>query len=123
MATKRNHLRVVDAPDAIEAFDPTPEETAKAERAKPLKRPICIRCKASPRIEIWQTVKLDIDKGFTLVIDLLTSPRVSDLTRDQISSVRNCHELLARASKARYCKRCVESVTSYVQETVEKMRT
>jgi hypothetical protein len=109
------HLR------AVEQYDPTPEETAKAERAKPSKRPLCAKCKNFPRLEIWETVAYQINGAFRKIDSIMKSLRFPSLSRDDIVSLKRSHALLARASKAQYCKGCVTSTVTHVLDIVEKM--
>lgn len=102
-------------------FDPTPEEVAKVERAKPTQHPLCIKCKNLKRIEVWETVSHRINEAFLKLNDLLVY-QVGEFSREEVGRLRTMHELLCRASKARYCEPCVTGTVAYVLETVAKLR-
>lgn len=104
-----------------ESFDPTPEETAKAVRAKPAKIILCMKCKNLPRIEIWETARHSLDRAFLAITQVILSPRSALLTRDEMGKLRRFHELLCRASRARYCQACVTSTVEHVRGELSKM--
>lgn len=115
ISVKKSHLRLVTA----ETFDPTPEEVAAAERAKPTKKPICIRCKSAPCSELNQE---EINKLLSACLSYMVSESFPTSPRVHIEQLQLAHDTLCRVRKGRYCRGCMESSLSFAEEILEKLR-
>ena len=111
----------------IETFDPTPQEIESAERAKPLKLPLCIKCKLRSSLAIADTARQSLSQAFLSISNLLTSQKAGRLTHADVERIKQSHKHLSRASKGRYCETCFENaiifsnqILSIIQE--ERLR-
>lgn len=102
----------------MEEFDPTPQEIEKAERRQPLKLPLCIKCKLKTAVSIGQTARLDIDRYFLAIADVLKGKFSSKLSRVDVERLRGLHLHLSRAARGKYCLSCVERVKAHVDESL-----
>ena len=106
----------------IETFDPTPAEIESAERAKPLKLPLCIKCKLKSSIPIVETAHASLSNAFLSISNLLTAQNAGKLTRADVERIKQSHKHLSRASKGRYCETCFENAIDHSNQIVSEIR-
>jgi hypothetical protein len=106
----KGHLRLVE-----EDYDPTPEELAKLERAKPTRVPRCAKCKLFPVANLREgSAHRAILENLELVLKSSRS-----LKRDETEKLFLAHLHVTRASKGRYCARCVNGSIIFADQTLE----
>ena len=105
---------------SVETFDPTEDEARRAERRQPLKPPLCVKCKLKTAVSIGNTVRLDLDRVFLALADLLKGKFSSKLTRADVERLRGLHLHLSRAARGKYCLPCVEKVKAHVDDQLSR---
>lgn len=105
----------------IETFDPTPQEIESAERARPLKLPLCIKCKLRSSLPIVDTARESLSKAF-LSINAILRSNAGKLTRADVEKIKQSHKHLSRASKGRYCETCFENAIDHSNQIVREVR-
>ncbi len=109
-------------PRVLEHFDPTPEEISNAERAKPTRLPLCIKCKLRSCVATFRTTEHGLPEAFTALADALTHADAANLTRADVERLRAGHKQLSRASRGRYCQPCVEGAVAFSMSILNSLR-